>query len=92
MIVDENGVPNDLKVVTSDDVVANQNFLATASKYRFKPGTLSYQPTAVPVNLEITVRTTREPKVRSLKSWSNERRAPWLEGAPFRLSATPGYP
>ena len=39
MIVDENGVPNDLKVVTSDDVVANQNFSVAASQYRFKPGT-----------------------------------------------------
>jgi len=59
MIVDENGTPNDLKIVASDDVVSNQNVLAAVSQYRFKPGTLSNQPTSVPVNLEITVRPTR---------------------------------
>jgi TonB family protein len=59
MIVDANGTPNDLKIVQTDDAAANQNVLAAVSQYRFKPGTLSNQPTAVPVNLEITVRPTR---------------------------------
>ncbi len=59
MIVDETGKPNDLKIVASDDAVANQNVLAAVSQYRFTPGTLSNQPTAVPVNLEITVRSVR---------------------------------
>ena len=63
MIVNENGVPNDLEVVGSNAFVSNQNVLAAVSQYRFTPGTLPNQPTAVPANLEITVRTTRSPRV-----------------------------
>jgi hypothetical protein len=55
MIVDETGTPNDLKIVESADPTANLSVLAAVAQYRFKPGTLSNQPTAVPVNLEITV-------------------------------------
>ena len=59
MIVDETGTPNELKIVSSEDPASNLNVLAAVSQYRFTPGTLSSQPTAVPVNLEITVRPTR---------------------------------
>lgn len=59
MIVDEKGVPNDLKVIESQDPASNPSILSAVSQYRFTPGTLSSQPAAVPVNLEIIVRPSR---------------------------------
>ena len=56
MTVDETGKPSDLKVVKSSDPSMNRSVLTAVSQYRFKPGTVSGQPTAVPVTLEITVR------------------------------------
>jgi TonB family protein len=60
MIVTENGKPSDVKIVHSADAALNQNVLAAVSQYRFKPGTLDNQPTAVPLNLEITVQHTHQ--------------------------------
>ena len=53
MIVHENGKPTDLAIVRSGGTALDKNVLAAVSQYRFKPGTLDKQPTAVPVNLEI---------------------------------------
>jgi TonB family protein len=53
MIVQENGKPTDLAIVRSVGAALDKNVLAAVSQYRFKPGTLDKQPTAVPVNLEI---------------------------------------
>ena len=55
MIVHENGKPTDLAIVRSAGAELDKNVLAAVSQYRFKPGTLDKQPTAVPVNLEITL-------------------------------------
>ena len=55
MIVHENGKPTDLAIVRSGGAALDKNVLAAVSQYRFKPGTLDHQPTAVPVNLEITL-------------------------------------
>jgi TonB family protein len=55
MIVHENGKPTDLAIVRSAGAALDKNVLAAVSQYRFKPGTLDKQPTAVPVNLEITL-------------------------------------
>jgi TonB family protein len=55
MIVHENGKPSDLAIVRSGGAAIDKNVLAAVSQYRFKPGTLDNQPTAVPVNLEITL-------------------------------------
>jgi TonB family protein len=55
MIVHENGKPTDLVIVRSAGAELDKNVLAAVSQYRFKPGTLDHQPTAVPVNLEITL-------------------------------------
>lgn len=55
MIVHENGKPSDLAIVRSGGNALDKNVLAAVSQYRFKPGTLDNQPTAVPVNLEITL-------------------------------------
>jgi len=56
MVVDEAGKPKDLKIVESADPVEDKNILAAVAQYRFEPGQLSHQPTAVPVNLEIILR------------------------------------
>jgi TonB family protein len=53
MIVDENGKPTDLKIVQSAGGALDKNVLTAVSQYRFTPGTVSNQPTASPVNLEI---------------------------------------
>ena len=53
MTVDAKGKPNELKILKSINPVVDKNVLAAVSQYRFAPGTLDGQPTAVPVNLEI---------------------------------------
>jgi TonB family protein len=55
MIVHENGKPSNLAIVRSVGDALDKNVLAAVSQYRFKPGTLDNAPTAVPVNLEITL-------------------------------------
>jgi hypothetical protein len=56
MVVDETGKPQDLKIVESADPIEDKNVLTAVAQYRFQPGQLSHQPTAVPVNLEIILR------------------------------------
>jgi len=56
MIVKADGTTSDLKIVRSSHLALNQNVLAAVSQYRYKPGTLDDQPTAIPVRLEITLR------------------------------------
>jgi Gram-negative bacterial TonB protein C-terminal len=58
LVVDEKGVPTDLKVVKSIDPLTDHNVLDAVSQYRYKPGMLNHQPTAVPVNLEIVIRSS----------------------------------
>jgi TonB family protein len=56
MIVDKTGKPSDLKIVTSAGTAAvDASVLAAVSQYRFSPGMVSDQPTAVPVNLEVVI-------------------------------------
>jgi TonB family protein len=56
MTVDPSGKPTDLKIVQSVNPVMDRNVLAAVSQYRFTPGTLDDQPTAVPVNLAVVLR------------------------------------
>ena len=53
MLVDEKGVPSDLKVINSIGIEMDKNVLAAVSQYRFKPGTLDSKPATVPLKLEI---------------------------------------
>ena len=53
MVVDTNGVPTDLKIVRSAGPELDKNVLEAVAQYRFKPGTVSKQPIAFPVNLEV---------------------------------------
>jgi TonB family protein len=55
MVVDEKGVPSNLKIVRSAGADIDSNVIAAVRQYRFQPGTLNHEPTAVPVNLEITI-------------------------------------
>jgi TonB family protein len=55
MVVDETGKPSDVKIVKSVGPAMDKNVLAAVSQFRYKPGTLDNQPTAVPVNLELIV-------------------------------------
>jgi hypothetical protein len=57
MTVDATGKPFDLKVLQSLGPVMDKNVLAAVSRYRFTPGTLDGTPTAVPVDLEVVLRT-----------------------------------
>jgi TonB family protein len=58
MTVDANGKPSDLKIVGSLGPQMDHNVLAAVSQYRFKPGTLNGQPTAVPLNLHVVLRSS----------------------------------
>jgi TonB family protein len=59
MTVDASGKPTDLKIVQSVNPVMDRNVLNAVSQYRFTPGTLDNQPTAVPVNLAVVLRASR---------------------------------
>lgn len=59
MIVDANGKPSDLKIVRSLGPVMDKNVLSAVSQYRFAPGTLDGEPTVIPVNLEVILRSAR---------------------------------
>jgi TonB family protein len=59
MTVDATGKPSDLKIVRSLGPTMDKNVLAAVSQYRFSPGTLDGQPTSVPVNLEVTLLSSR---------------------------------
>jgi TonB family protein len=58
MLVDAKGTPSDLKIVESVGEEMDKHVLAAVSQYRFKPGTLNHEPTTVPLNLEITLRSS----------------------------------
>jgi|GEM_PF-985651 len=58
MKVDATGKPSDLKIVGTLGPAMDHNVLAAVSQYRFTPGTLDGQPTTVPVNLEIVLRSS----------------------------------
>lgn len=55
MIVDKNGKPQDLKIVKSVAPGVDASVLAAVSQYRFTPGTVSNQPIATPLNLEVNI-------------------------------------
>ena len=55
MVVDPNGVPTEMKIVRSAGPELDHNVLAAVAQYRFKPGTVSNQPVAFPLNLEINL-------------------------------------
>jgi len=55
MIVDEKGVPHDLKVVESAGPELDKDVLDSVAQYRFAPGSVSNVPFAIPVNLTLTV-------------------------------------
>ncbi len=59
MVVDATGKPSNLKILRSLGPVMDHNVLAAVSRYRFRPGTLDGQPTSVPVNLEVVLRSSR---------------------------------
>jgi TonB family protein len=58
MTVDATGKPSNLKVTRSLGPTMDRNVLAAVSQYRFSPGTLDGQPTSIPVNLEVTLRSS----------------------------------
>jgi TonB family protein len=59
LVVEPTGKPADLKIVQSADPVLDRNVLEAVSQYRFKPGTVSNQPTAIPVTLQVVVKHSK---------------------------------
>jgi TonB family protein len=55
MIVDKSGKPSDLKIIKSAGSSVDASVLAAVSQYRFTPGTVSNQPIATPLNLEVVI-------------------------------------
>jgi TonB family protein len=58
MLVDESGKPSDLKIVQSAGPDMDKNVLAAVSQYRFRPATLDNAPVAMPLNLDILMRSS----------------------------------
>ena len=58
MIVDKTGKPYDLKILQSAGAGVDASVLAAVSQYRFTPGTVSNQPIATPLNLEVVISNT----------------------------------
>jgi len=50
---------SDLKIVQSAGPFVDKSVLTAVSQYRFKPGTVSDQPVAIPLNLEINLVSSR---------------------------------
>lgn len=59
MVVDTEGKPTNLKIVKSAGPVVDHSVLEAVSQYRFQPGTVSNQPVAFPLNLEINLAPAR---------------------------------
>ena len=55
MVVDKTGKPSDLKILRSADPLLDQSVLTAVSQYRFTPGTVSNEPVAIPLNLEVVI-------------------------------------
>jgi TonB family protein len=55
MIVDKTGKPSDLRIVQSASPSLDASVLAAVSQYRFAPGTVSNEPVATPLNLEVLI-------------------------------------
>lgn len=55
MIVTPEGVPTELKIVKSGGPELDHNVLTAVAQYRFKPGTVSDQAVAFPLNLEVNL-------------------------------------
>jgi TonB family protein len=55
MVVDKTGRPSDLKILKSAGAGVDASVLAAVSQYRFAPGTVSNQPVATPLNLELVI-------------------------------------
>jgi TonB family protein len=57
LLVDATGKPTDVQIVQPINPVMDKHVLTAISQCHFKPGTLDGAPTAVPVNLEIVLRS-----------------------------------
>src|SRR3954452_23319091 len=55
MIGTPEGVPTELKIVKSGGPELDHNVLTAVAQYRFKPGTVSDQAVAFPLNLEVNL-------------------------------------
>jgi TonB family protein len=55
MVVDKSGKPSDLKIIRSAGPAVDSSVLAAVSQYRFTPGTVSNEPIATPLNLEVVI-------------------------------------
>ena len=55
MVVDKSGKPSDLKIIRSAGPGVDASVLAAVSQYRFTPGTVSNEPIATPLNLEVVI-------------------------------------
>ena len=53
MVIDENGMPTDPKVVRSLDKGLDENAIEAVKQWRFKPGLKDGKPVAVNVTIEI---------------------------------------
>jgi TonB family protein len=60
LTVDATGKPSNLKILKSLGPLMDHNVLAAVSQYRFTPGTLDGEPTTIPVNLEVVLRSPRQ--------------------------------
>jgi TonB family protein len=55
MVVDATGKPEDLKIIKSANPEVDARVLSAVAQYRFAPGTVSNQPIASPLNLEVVI-------------------------------------
>ena len=59
MVVNEEGVPTDLKIVKSAGPDLDPQILEAVSQYRFQPATVTGQKVAMPLNLNMQIRLAR---------------------------------
>jgi TonB family protein len=68
LVVDENGVPKEIKVIRSLGLGLDQKAIEAVQKWRFKPGAKDGQPVPVVATIEVNFRLAQSPETAAAAS------------------------
>ena len=67
LVVDENGVPRNVKVVRSLDPGLDQKAIEAVQQWKFRPGQKDGNPVAVQAQIQVTFKLLDKPPVQPVK-------------------------